>query len=93
MGFGAILEISNDRVVNRYLAIALKGHGQDTEVFVEQSALTTFAGEVRILRTGTPPRTGVQISADATPKFNQRANTLALSCLVRPDGCSDPVEM
>ena len=91
MGFGAIIEISNDRVVNRYLAIALQGYNQDTEVFVEQSALTRFPEDVRILRTG--GRTGVQVSAEASSKFESLAKSLALGCLVRPGGCSDPVEM
>jgi hypothetical protein len=93
MGFGAIIEISNDRVVNRYLAIALQGHNEDTEVFVEQSAITRFTGDVRILRTGIPPRIGVQVSVHSSSKFETLARSLALSCLVRPGGCSDPVEI
>jgi hypothetical protein len=91
MGFGAIIEISNDRVVTRYLAIALQGHNQDAEVFVEQSTLSGFPEDVRILRTG--GRTGVQVSAEASAKFKQLANSLALGCLVWPGGCSQPAQM
>ena len=93
MGFGAIINISDNLVVNRYLAVARQGRNQDTEVFVEQSALTRFVGDVRILRTGTPPRIGVQVSADSSSKFESLAKSLALSCLVRPGGCSDPAEI
>jgi hypothetical protein len=93
MGLVALVEVSNDIVKARYIAITQIQTNQALEVFVEQSTDTSFQGDVRVLRQGPVPRVGLQVSATASARFVDLTKNLELGCLARIGGCSEPLRI
>lgn len=93
MGMIGRLEVANDVLISRYIALVFQGRGPYLEVFANEKVRWPSEQPIRVVqRTGDLPSMGVELTPEAAPDQRQLAYDLNTGCLKKIHGCKDAAQ-